>query len=117
MFRCIAIIASLFLGLFSCSSWAEDAPIQPSDMPVEAFAALPSFENPKLSLGYRLGELTTDCPLGKKGQTFRAHEFHYARIIHESGESLFSVHDASGEFKGSLGIIKGSVFGSFLHII
>ena len=76
-----------------------------------------TFENPKLSLGYRLGELTTGCPLGKRGQTFRAHEFHYARIIHESGESLFSVHDASGEFKGSLGIIKGSVFGSFLHII
>ena len=76
-----------------------------------------TFENPKLSLGYRLGELTTDCPLGKKGQTFRAHEFHYARIIHESGEKLFSVHDASEEFKGSLGAIKGSVFGSFLHII
>ena len=76
-----------------------------------------TFENPKLSLGYRLGELTTDCPLGKKGQTFRAHEFHYARIIHESGENLFSVHDASEEFKGSIGAIKGSVFGSFLHII
>ena len=76
-----------------------------------------TFENPQLSLGYRLGELTTDCPLGKKGQTFRSHEFHYARIIHESGENLFYVHDASGEFKGSLGIIKGSVVGSFLHII
>ena len=76
-----------------------------------------TFENPKLSLGYRLGELTTDCPLGEKGQTFRSHEFHYARIIHESGENLFSVHDASGEFKGNLGLTKGSVVGSFLHII
>ena len=76
-----------------------------------------TFENPKLSLGYRLGELITDCPLGKKGQLFRSHEFHYSRIIHESGENLFSVHDASGESKGGLGIIKGSVIGSFLHII
>ncbi len=76
-----------------------------------------TFENPKLSLGYRLGELITDCPLGKKGQLFRSHEFHYARIIHESGENLFSVHDASGEYKGGFGIIKGSVIGSFLHII
>ena len=76
-----------------------------------------TFENPKLSLGYRLGELITDCPLGEKGQLFRSHEFHYSRIIHESGENLFSVHDASGESKGGLGIIKGSVIGSFLHII
>ena len=76
-----------------------------------------TFENPKLSLGYRLGELITDCPLGEKGQLFRSHEFHYSRIIHESGENLFSVHDASGESKEGLGIIKGSVIGSFLHII
>ncbi|GIR52669.1 MAG: hypothetical protein CM15mP62_01400 [Rhodospirillaceae bacterium] len=29
-----------------------------------------TFENPKLSLGYRLGELTTDCPLGKRVKRF-----------------------------------------------
>ena len=76
-----------------------------------------SFENPKLSLGYRQGKLTTDCPFGIKGQVFRSHEFHYACITSAGGDSLFSVQDSSEELKGSAGLVKGSVFGSFLHII
>ena len=76
-----------------------------------------SFENPKLSLGYRQGKLTTDCPFGIKGQVFRSHEFHYACITSAGGDSLFSVQDSSKELKGSAGLVKGSVFGSFLHLI
>ncbi|MFC3052642.1 S9 family peptidase [Kordiimonas pumila] len=49
MFRCIAIMASLSLVFFSCSGWAKDAALNPADMQVEVFAALPNFENPKLS--------------------------------------------------------------------
>ena len=48
----------------------------------------------------------------------RAHEFHYATILAEGpGEALFNATDALGADLGVFGQRRGSVCGSFLHLI
>ena len=77
-----------------------------------------SFAERRLSLGYRCATLLADGPLGRAGSDFRGHEFHYATIAQqESGERLWSITDAAGTDLGMSGLRRGSVFGSFLHLI
>jgi cobyrinic acid a,c-diamide synthase len=82
-------------------------------LPVET-----SFAERRLHLGYRRATLIDDTPLGRHGTRFRGHEFHYARIVDESGERrLFDCDNADGEPAGPAGLIRGTVFGSFVHLI
>ena len=85
-------------------------------LPVET-----SFAEPRLTLGYRGARLLQDGPLGRRGEAFRGHEFHYARLpageAHGEGEALFEASNASGESLGPAGLRVGSVCGSFLHLI
>lgn len=80
-----------------------------------------SFENPKRHLGYRSLQLLQPSPLGPAGTTFRGHEFHYASIVEQSepggAATLFSAKDARGGDKGEQGLVRGSVAGSFMHLI
>jgi len=77
-----------------------------------------SFALPQRHLGYRQMRLKADMALGKAGDRFRGHEFHYASIVEEGpGEALFETCDAAGLDAGSCGLIKGSVAGSFIHLI
>jgi cobyrinic acid a,c-diamide synthase len=77
-----------------------------------------SFAARKLQLGYRQGTLLANGPLGRAGQAFRGHEFHYATVVSEGpGESLFEVADAACRNLGRQGRRQGSVSGSFLHLI
>ena len=77
-----------------------------------------SFAERRLSLGYRCATLLADGPLGRTGSVFRGHEFHYATIAQqESGDRLWSITDAAGTDLGMSGLRRGSVFGSFLHLI
>jgi cobyrinic acid a,c-diamide synthase len=76
-----------------------------------------SFAGRKLHLGYRRAELLHDCVLGRRGQVAAGHEFHYAAIVREDGEGLFSVKDASGELIPACGLRNGAVTGSFFHLI
>ncbi|MHA1189080.1 MAG: cobyrinate a,c-diamide synthase [Alphaproteobacteria bacterium] len=73
------------------------------------------FSKPKLHLGYR--QLVADDGFFWPGQ-LRAHEFHYA-TVHREGEAdrLFSASDASNRDLGKIGLRRGSVAGSFAHII
>jgi cobyrinic acid a,c-diamide synthase len=76
------------------------------------------FSKRKLHLGYREARLLTDGFLGKAGDGFRGHEFHYATIRSEaSGQSLFLTRNASGAALGSVGLINGNICGSFIHLI
>ncbi len=72
-----------------------------------------SFERRKLHLGYHRATLTAQTPLGPAGLDCRAHEFHYASIVHQ-GEAapLFRLSDGA-----SAGLSVGTVAGSFLHLI
>ena len=77
-----------------------------------------SFAAPRRQLGYRVATLLGSSPLGAAGARFRGHEFHYASIVEEgAAEPLFAIADASGGDLGHAGLRRGSVAGSFIHLI
>lgn len=84
-------------------------------LPVET-----SFAKRKLHLGYRHVTSLTDSGFGPAGARLRGHEFHYASIIREDdsrAERLFRAGDATGAELPAMGLKRGSVAGSFLHMI
>jgi cobyrinic acid a,c-diamide synthase len=77
-----------------------------------------SFHKRRLHLGYRCAALLAATPLGVAGAGFRGHEFHYATIVCEdAAEPLWALKDAAGADLGHSGLRRGSVFGSFVHVI
>jgi len=84
----------------------------------EMLGALPlatSIKTPKLHLGYRQLQNISDFPLVAQA---RGHEFHYTRILHQgAGAPLFQMRDAAGENLGAGGLVRGTVAGSFVHLI
>jgi cobyrinic acid a,c-diamide synthase len=51
-------------------------------------------------------------------QPLTAHEFHYSTVVSEGGgERLFSCKDARGTDHGEAGLTRGSVCGSYMHVI
>ncbi len=77
-----------------------------------------SFAERRLHLGYRSATLLGDTALGTPGARFRGHEFHYATVVREGGaDPLWSATDATGADLGHCGLRRGSVFGSFVHLI
>jgi cobyrinic acid a,c-diamide synthase len=77
-----------------------------------------SFAARRRHLGYRAAQLCSACRLGDAGARFRGHEFHYATIIEERGaEPLFRISDASACDLGYAGLRRGTVYGSFIHLI
>jgi cobyrinic acid a,c-diamide synthase len=81
-------------------------------LPVET-----SFATRRLQLGYRRAVLLADGPLGRAGQAFRGHEFHFATIAAEAGDRLFAVTDSAGTTLPDAGCRAGRVVGSFVHLI
>lgn len=77
-----------------------------------------SFARRRLSLGYRQVELAADGPLGRAGEAYRGHEFHYAAALNEDGaQPLFRVRDSVDRDLGPCGAVAGAVSGSFVHLI
>jgi cobyrinic acid a,c-diamide synthase len=76
-----------------------------------------SFATRRMSLGYRRASVLRACPVGYPGEILRGHEFHYATIVRAEGEPLLEASDAGGRSLGPVGLQKGSVTGSFLHVI
>ncbi len=74
-----------------------------------------SFANRKLHLGYR--ELTplSGCPWTS---TLSGHEFHYSTVIDGGNDApMFKHTDSRGEDLGGAGGRRGSVMGSYMHLI
>jgi cobyrinic acid a,c-diamide synthase len=71
----------------------------------------------RLHLGYRKITLLQNGPLGTAGMRFRGHEFHYATTLSARGDTLFAVADSCGVDFGQTGLRRGSVAGSFMHLI
>jgi len=69
-------------------------------------------------LSYVLGTFKENCPIGKKGHTFKAHEFHYSKLI-DIEERIFAYHINRGKgiINGMDGILshKGRVLGGYAH--
>jgi cobyrinic acid a,c-diamide synthase len=78
-----------------------------------------SYAQRKLHLGYRIARLQADCALGRAGDVFAGHEFHYACVLeHESERAdLVDVTDAIGADLGTVGHRLGRVSGTFFHAI
>ncbi|HXP75377.1 MAG TPA: cobyrinate a,c-diamide synthase [Stellaceae bacterium] len=76
-----------------------------------------SFAKPALHLGYREARLACATPLGPADAGFRGHEFHYASQVEADGAPLFQASDGMGTPLGAVGVVRGSVMGSFLHLI
>ena len=82
-------------------------------LPVET-----SFARPRLHIGYRAMALVAPTPFGPAGARFRGHEFHFSSVSSEAAsERLFEVTAADGTRLGPAGLSRGSVFGSYLHLI
>jgi len=80
-------------------------------------AAETSFAHKRMHLGYRQITLRHPCFLGAPGTVWRGHEFHYASLTREDGPPLFTATDVRGERTAEVGCVRGSVLGSFLHLI
>ena len=79
-----------------------------------------SFANPRMHLGYRQLSLIDRGILGDAGTKFKGHEFHYCSVVDNSKSkirNLFYGTDARGEKLQEMGCKRGSVSGSFSHII
>ena len=77
-----------------------------------------SFAVRRRHLGYRGARLLAAGPFGATGTRFRGHEFHYASVVEEGvAGRLFEATDASGNELGPVGLQRGSVAGSFIHLI
>ena len=77
-----------------------------------------SFAERRLHLGYRTATLIAGGPLGAAGARFRGHEFHYATTIAAGGDApLFALADSCGAELNPAGLRRGSVMGSFVHLI
>ena len=77
-----------------------------------------SFAKRRLHLGYRHATTAMPTPFGPAGTTLRGHEFHYSSIKAEDAtHPLFNARDARGTDLGAMGTVRGSVMGSFLHIV
>lgn len=78
-----------------------------------------SFARRKLHLGYREARLASDHLLGAAGTRLRGHEFHYATIEEPAAPDLpFAfVRDAYGGAEQAEGSHRGTVTGSFFHLI
>jgi cobyrinic acid a,c-diamide synthase len=77
-----------------------------------------SFAERRLHLGYRCTSMLATSPLGAIGTRFRGHEYHYATVVRQgAADPLVEVTDAAGADLGPCGLWRGSVFGSFIHLV
>ena len=82
-------------------------------LPVET-----SFAERRLHLGYRHATSLVATPFGDRGTALAAHEFHHSSIVKEDGAArLFRAADAEGRELRDVGLARGRVFGSYLHLI
>ena len=77
-----------------------------------------SFAKRRMNLGYRQAEIAENSPLGRKGDTIRGHEFHYASVVSPGTDQPFAtIADGGGKLIGPTGGRRGLVSGAFFHAI
>ncbi len=76
-----------------------------------------SYATRKLHLGYRQATLKADCAIGRRGEKLRGHEFHYSSVISLNDDPLAEIADAEDVLQTERGARRGSVSGSFFHMI
>jgi cobyrinic acid a,c-diamide synthase len=76
-----------------------------------------SYEKRRLHLGYRLARLVAPMPGLATGARARGHEFHYSTILDQPDPPLAEVTDAEGDVVAETGSRRGTVTGTFFHLI
>lgn len=76
-----------------------------------------SYARRKLHLGYRRALLSAPLPGFAPGAALRGHEFHYSSIIEQNDACLAAVSDADGAPVAETGSYRGTVSGTFFHMI
>jgi cobyrinic acid a,c-diamide synthase len=76
-----------------------------------------SFAKRSLHLGYRRARLLSDGILGAGGTRLFGHEFHYASVVTSVDEPLVECVDAAGAAVKEQGARRGTVSGTFFHLI
>ncbi|MFD1913158.1 cobyrinate a,c-diamide synthase [Halodurantibacterium flavum] len=74
-----------------------------------------SYEKRRMHLGYRQAELL--APVLGFGTRLRGHEFHYSTILEQPDAPLARVTDAEGAEVPETGSRRGTVTGTFFHLI
>jgi cobyrinic acid a,c-diamide synthase len=70
----------------------------------------------KPRLGYREIVLKNDCLLGKKGEKYRGHEFHYSEIMDGPAGSAYAMSDSRNNVLDDEGFQKNNTLASYVHI-
>lgn len=68
------------------------------------------------TLGYREIVLNDDSVLGKKGETYRGHEFHFSHLKGETHGCLYSVRDQSAKTVAAQGFQYNNTVASYIHL-
>ncbi|WP_372578096.1 cobyrinate a,c-diamide synthase [Ruegeria hyattellae] len=76
-----------------------------------------SYEKRKFNLGYRKATLIAPMPGFDTGSALRGHEFHYSSILEQPDAPLARVVDAEGVEGPQTGSVRGTVTGTFFHMI
>ncbi|MCX5774142.1 MAG: cobyrinate a,c-diamide synthase [Fusobacteria bacterium] len=73
--------------------------------------------NAKLSLSYAVGELSQDCLIGSKGDTFKGHIFHKSQVIEKDNTKKSCIIKS---IDAKINLLEGysykNVYASYLHI-
>ena len=67
-------------------------------------------------VGYVKAALTADCILGKAGDVFHAHEFHFSNAVNNDRQNVFNCVRIRNNEKYSAGFMSNNVVASYLHI-
>ena len=75
-------------------------------------------EKRRQGLGYVIVDVICDTVISRKGDTFRAHEFHWSGLqdIPESTFFAYNTMKSNGKRTGVDGICKGNILASYTHI-
>jgi cobyrinic acid a,c-diamide synthase len=75
-------------------------------------------ENKRQGLGYIIVNATSDNVICKRGDTFRAHEFHWSRLLDVPDDTVFAykTQKSNGKQSKSDGIYRKNVLASYTHV-
>ena len=75
-------------------------------------------ENKRQGLGYIIVDATSDNVICKRGDTFRAHEFHWSRLLDVADDTVFAykTQKSNGKQSKSDGIYRKNVLASYTHV-
>jgi cobyrinic acid a,c-diamide synthase len=75
-------------------------------------------ENKRQGLGYIIAEATYDSVICKRGDTFRAHEFHWSKLLDVPDDIVFAykTRKSNGKQSGTDGICRKNVLASYTHV-